>query len=171
MAHKNKKLLPWFFFVSLLCIFCYTLVQVDRIAFKKNASFNIRHIHPHLEADARWEIPPPTQEEYTLLDEILKQPFRYLAKGNHTFAFVSEDNRYVIKFHKYPSHMRILPWVNRPFAYRFSDKRIRIKEYNHKKLDYNLKSYKDSFCDLKEECGLIYVHINKIVNHHEYHCH
>lgn len=32
--------------------------------------------------------------------EILKQPFYYLGKGSHFFAFVSEDERYVLKFVK-----------------------------------------------------------------------
>ncbi len=153
---KKHSLLFW----GALSLFCLVLVRIDRVAFKQNDSFNIRYIFSHLSGDPKWAIDPPTAEEMQSIDQILDQKFYYLAKGAHAFAFMSEDGKYVIKFHKYPSHMRILSWVNRPFAYQFSKKRIKIKEYNFKKLDYNLSNYKNSFVDLKEETGLIYVHTN-----------
>ncbi|MBS0653650.1 MAG: hypothetical protein JSR39_09045 [Verrucomicrobia bacterium] len=147
-------------FWTALLLFSLALVQIDRTSFKQNDLFNIRHILPNISANPKWEVARPTQEELANIDKILEQSFRYLAKGSHSFAFLSEDGRYVLKFHRYPSHLRVLPWLNRPFAYQFSQKRIKIKEYNLKKLDYNLSSYKNSFEDLKEETGLIYVHTN-----------
>lgn len=147
-------------FWTALVLFSLVLVRVDRVSFKQNDSFNIRYIQPGLSANPKWDIDPPSEKELAAIDMILDQPFYYLAKGAHAFAFISKDGRYVIKFHRYPSHMRIMPWVNRPFAYHFNQKRIKIKEYNFKKLDYNLSNYKNSFDDLQEETGLIYVHTN-----------
>ncbi len=147
-------------FWTFLFLFSLLLVRIDRVSFKQNDSFNIRYIQPGLPANAKWNIDPPSEKELGVIDKILDQPFHYLAKGAHSFAFLSEDGQYVIKFHRYPSHMRIMPWANRPFAYHFNQKRIKIKEYNLKKLDYNLSNYKNSFDDLREETGLIYVHTN-----------
>lgn len=138
-------------------VFIYLLMQVDKRAFKANDHFNVRHVQPSIEADPRFDIP---STDTAALKAIVQQPFYYLAKGCHAFAFVSEDRQYVIKFHRYPSHMRVLPWLNRPFSYQFSTKRKKIKEYNWQRIRYHLENYKNSFCDLKEECGLIYMHPN-----------
>lgn len=155
---KKNKLTSLLLLLTTTLLFGAILVRLDKYWFKENDEFNIRHILPGLAANIQWQIAPPSKEELDQIDTILNQPFTYLARGCHSFAFLSEDGRYVIKFHKYPSHMRVLPWVNRPFAYRFNPRRIKIKEYNFKKLDHHLSSYKNSYEKLQEETGVIYVH-------------
>jgi hypothetical protein len=90
----------------------------------------------------------------------LRQKFYYLAKGCHCYAFISEDQRYVIKFHRYASHMRLFSWAYHPFSYLFSEHRDKIKEHNMQRLKINLQSYKDSYLQLKDETGMILLHIN-----------
>ena len=153
---KNKTLL-----LSSLVLFIGGLTYVDRTFFKRNSSFNVRFLYSNLPNVPEWDMPPPTPEAEAILDEALQQKFHYLARGAHCYAFVSEDQKYVIKFHRFSSHMRILPWVTHPLSYQFSKKRQKIKEYNIQKLSYNLGNYKNSFQDLKEETGLILVHMNK----------
>jgi hypothetical protein len=57
--------------------------------------------------------------------------------------------------------MRLFPWLNHPFSYQFNEKRKKIKEYNIERLHYHFNNYKNSFEQLKEETGLILVHINR----------
>lgn len=168
MIKLKKKLPSSLLLWTMIALFCWSLVRLDDAAFKQNDHFNIRYIQSNLPANPQWETAPPSEADLSAIDEILDQPFYYMAKGSHAFAFLSQDGRYVIKFHKYPSHMRILPWVNRPFAYQFSKRRLKIKEYNFKKLDYHMSSYKNSFENLKEETGLIYVHTNPTSDLHLY---
>ncbi len=147
--------------LSALLLFVGTVAHIDRTFFKRNSSFCIRFLFTSLPNQEHWEIDAPSAESLSDLDRILEQRFHYLGKGAHCYAFVSEDNNYVIKFHRYASHMRIFPWLNHPFSYRFDSRRKKIKEYNLKKLDYNLCNYKNSFEQLKEETGLVFLHINR----------
>jgi hypothetical protein len=157
--YRGRIILP-----VLLLLFIVTLARVDRIFFKRGSSFSVRFLYSNLENRPEWQLPPPTDGQLTVLDQVLKQKFHYLAKGAHCYAFISEDQNYVVKFHRYASHMRKLSWVNHPFSYRFSERRKKIKEYNLQKLSYNLKSYIDSFQNLQEETGLIFLHINHTEN-------
>ncbi len=149
------------FFLFMLIFFLASTVKIDRIFFKRNSSFSIRFLFSNLPNRSEWDLPPPSHDELQNLDVALAQKFHYLGKGAHCYAFVSEDQKYVIKFHRFASHMRIFPWLNRPFSYRFNAERKKIKKYNLMKLSYNLQNYKNSYSDLREETGLIFLHINK----------
>lgn len=149
-----------FLFPMMALLFLGMLVRIDRIYFKRNHSFCIRFIYSSIPNRPEWDLPPPSQQEQEQLDEILKQKFHYLAKGCHCYAFISEDQKYVIKFHRYASHLRIFPWLNHPFSYRFSEHRQGILKHNLEKLDENMQSYVNSAQVLKEEAGLVMVHLN-----------
>lgn len=149
-------------FLPLMCVlFLGIVARVDRIFFKRNHSFCVRFLYPSIANFPEWELPSPAPPEMAFLDEVLKQPFHYLAKGCHCYAFVSEDQKYVIKFHRYASHMRIFPWLNHPFSYHFSKRRRNIRKHNLKKLSENMQSYVNSAQKLKEETGVILVHTNR----------
>lgn len=143
------------------CLFVLTIFELDRIHFSHARKFCPRMLYSNLPNNPNWECPPPSVEQKTVIDTICSQPFRYLAKGNHCFAFVSEDDQYVIKFHRFPSHMRMFPWLNRPLVYELYEKRKKIKEHNFQRMAINFLSYKNGFANLKDESGLIYVHTNK----------
>lgn len=156
-SHRKYPIL----FLSMAILFLASLVHLDRTFFKASKSFSLRFLYTCLPNDPRWDLPPPSSEELHLLDQILNQKFHYLAKGAHCFAFMSEDEKYVIKFHRYASHMRVFPWLTHPFSYQFNERRKKIKAHNFEILDYNLSNYKASYEDLKKESGLILVHINR----------
>lgn len=151
-------------FLALAVLFACALVRIDRIYFKRNHSFSVRFLYSCLPNNPSWDLPPPTPEQNRILDVVVQQKFHYLAKGCHTYAFLSEDGKYVLKFHRYASHMRKFPWLNHPFSYRFDPKRKKIREHNLAKLDANMQSYKESYLNLQTETGLILLHINR--THH-----
>jgi len=145
----------------LILFFCM-LVHVDRLFFKRSHSFCSHFIYPSLSPELAWELPSPSEKEKDLLDEILKQKFRYLAKGCQCYAFLSEDQKYVIKFHRYPSSMRKFPRLSRPFS--FFKRRDAIQAHNRQKLSENMQSYLACASQLKAETGLLFLHINPSEN-------
>ena len=101
----------------------------------------------------------PEDEKKTL--KILDQKFKYLNKGSQAFVFTSEDNRYVIKFialNKYrePFRKKLLGIFHIGKNYR--ENRILNRNRNLKNA---LCSYKIAYELLKNETGIIYLHINK----------
>ncbi|MCI0382114.1 MAG: hypothetical protein L0207_03565 [Chlamydiae bacterium] len=93
-----------------------------------------------------------------LLDEIISQPFYYLGKGTQTYAFGSQDGKWVIKF------LRIhrLKWTD--FFFRISpsffQKRIASTlEKRKNKLQKDITSFQIAYSLFKEESGLIYLHL------------
>lgn len=90
--------------------------------------------------------------------EIFNQPFDYLGKGAQTYVFASRDGKYVIKFfrylNKYATPLELLPFtrVQKTVAKR---KRKLLKDFS---------SYKIAFEHLKEETGLIFLHLNRSNN-------
>jgi hypothetical protein len=151
-------------FYFLVACWCALLIPVDRFYFKHNASFSIRFLYPCIPNQPQWDIAALTEKENERLDDILAQDFTYMSKGTHCYAFASADGKYIIKFHRYPSHMRLFPWLNRPFAYLFDEKRMKIKQHNLSKYAYIMSNYKTAFKDLREETGVLLVHINRTKN-------
>lgn len=153
-------------FYSTLTLFIGSLVCLNRVFFKQNQGFCIAFLYPSIENNPKWENPLPNLEDSSL-NQILNQKFYYLAKGCHCYAFLSEDQKYVIKFHRYPSHMRLFSWAYHPFSYVFSDRRKKIKEHNMQRLQINFQSYKESYTELREETGMLLLHINTSKNLHK----
>jgi hypothetical protein len=87
---------------------------------------------------------------------ILRQPFYFLQKGLQCYVFVSEDNKYVLKLFRWkelePSGFsRILPrsWIQDTV----------LKKQKKKELDF--ASYQIAWDSLKEETGLVFLHLDK----------
>lgn len=78
---------------------------------------------------------------------ILSQPFTYLGSGGQSFAFASEDGKYVLKF-----------FNNHPKSW------IPLPKYQAKKMEKLRKAYSGyrlAFNEFKEESGLVFLHLNK----------
>jgi hypothetical protein len=94
--------------------------------------------------------------------EILNQPFTYLSYGGQSTVYESLDKKYVIKFfnprtvikenwfHQFAKLRRLnsLKWITNTY---FRQK-LRLKKY--------FLRYELAFKDLKEETGLVYVHLD-----------
>lgn len=111
------------------------------------------------EIDPKWSITSSVEED-SEVTRILSQPFTYLTKGRHTYAFVSEDGLYVLKLLKqnqiWPlDFLRFFPGPSFWKAKR--EKMIAKREIKKNTRYQSLKLANDQ---LKEVGGLIYVHIN-----------
>ncbi len=93
------------------------------------------------------------------INQISRQKFKYLGNGMQSIAFVSEDKKYVFKFflkhkiHKKPRIRISAFWANlfRQNSSTFSNKL------------YVLKSYDKAFQEMKQETGLLAVHLQETV--------
>ncbi|MCB1110883.1 MAG: hypothetical protein KDK64_07860 [Chlamydiia bacterium] len=121
--------------------------------------FTLKKITSHHTPVPEWEVENTmTRGE---LDTLFNQPFTYLGSGNHTYAFVSDDGQYVIKFFK-QKHMKTRTWVDhlplpaKRIFYPMGKVDRRMKEREE-----SFKSYKIAFQKLRNETGILYLHLNK----------
>lgn len=100
------------------------------------------------------------------VNKILEQPFHYLDKGSQFYVFKSDDDQYVLKFfrldrYRLPSfhHYLILP----SFLSTIQTQRLQSKK---DKLHSLRTSCKIAYEELREDCGLIYLHLNRTSHLH-----
>ena len=142
---------------SILSILVLTIGFVTQRA---HHGFNVQKIRSPFEASSEWEIPRLKEVEKELLQEIVSQDFHYLGSGAQCYAFLSNDGKYVIKFFKI-KHLIPKKWLNLiPFP--------ALANYRLKKIDRRIlrhhelfTSYRRAYEELKEETGLIHIHLNK----------
>ncbi|MBF8262357.1 MAG: hypothetical protein HW387_22 [Parachlamydiales bacterium] len=122
------------------------------------SNFHYSPFFPCPPFDPRYEIThlPPKEK----LNNILSQKFTYLGSGHQCSAYLSEDGQYVLKLaqhlhFRWPSVAKKLPLP------RFlNERRQKIMAKQQRQLSVFFLSAKRGFENLKDECGLIYVHLN-----------
>lgn len=119
---------------------------------KETDGFRVDKILSSLSFHPEWEIKEKSEE----IQKILAQPFRYLGKGAQAFVFASDDGKTVIKFFRY-DHMGESPLLK---MLPFERTKIRAAKLEAK-LHQDFMSYKLAYDHLKEETGLLYLHLNK----------
>ena len=141
------------FFLIPLLLFIACITRIDRICGKASHRFCLQFIDGPPISQLAWETPAP-------LPPILDQPFFYLGKGAQSFVFESADREWVIKFYKFPAHLRRFDWMKHPFGDLFSTKNQAINAHNERRFYRSFNSYFLAFHDLKEETGVTYIHLN-----------
>ncbi|MBI2743401.1 MAG: hypothetical protein HYX48_05735 [Chlamydiales bacterium] len=97
-----------------------------------------------------------SEEEARALN-FLSQPYTYLARGKQSFVFLSQDGKWVLKLlnNHYQSRIALLNMLG-PCAWQ-----KRELSYYSGKMELTRESYKISYTDLKEETGVLYLHLNR----------
>lgn len=144
----------------LVVILC--AVVAKQFCYKKTDGFALYKILSSLPFNPEWEpSSPPTSLETEELLKTLDQPFYYLAKGAQSYVFVSKDGQTVIKFFRL-YHLRPPAWMMAlSFPIPLQPYKICKMVEKRKELDNDFISYKIAFDEMKEETGLIYLHLNK----------
>lgn len=123
--------------------------------------FSIENISSDFAFRPDWEVRPLTEEENATLHQAVRQPYFYLGKGCQSYVFVSADEKYVIKFFKY-QRFRPQAWLSYlPPLPALALYRQEKMEKRQKKLEGFMQSWKIAFNQLKNESGLLCVHLNK----------
>lgn len=139
----------------LLALICYGGI---RSYYFLTDDFRIGNIVLDREYSSEWEasthMSPATRE-------ILSQDFAYLNKGAQSYAFQSEDGRYILKLFKFkhvkPSWLvKMLPDIEliKPFKERYFTRK-------NEKLQRMFRGYLLAFQKHREESGILYLHLNR----------
>lgn len=130
-------------------LFIILFVGAERICHKLTHGFRLSNIYSTLPIDPARAIEPLSQQEMASLKILLSQPYHFLDSGGESYAFVSEDGQYVLKFFKH-HHMRVHSFLPK-------------KELDRRKMRFNrfFKSCKLAYDLFRKETGLIFIHLNK----------
>ena len=144
--------------IALIAVGCIALQKFCR---SKTDGFAMYKIQSALKYDPQFETDPIAEDEKQRLDAILDQPYYYLGKGAQCYAFVSEDGQSVLKFFRL-YHLRVPSWFEKmplpSFLHSYRQAKVN-KKYGEFFRDF--LSYKIASDHLKEETGLVFVHLNK----------
>ncbi|WP_068470384.1 hypothetical protein [Candidatus Protochlamydia phocaeensis] len=144
-----------------LSLLIAALYGAGRLYFHLTGGFTLANISSDFSFNPEWEVRPLAKEEKERLTQALDQPYYYLGKGCQSYVFLSKDGRYVIKFFKY-QRFRMQPWLvyfpPLPAIVKYREEKM---EKKWGKLDSFVKSWKVAFENLRDETGLIFVHLNK----------
>jgi len=121
--------------------------------------FRISKISSTLTYHPEWEVESslsPTNQT-----RIFEQKYHYLGKGAQVFAFISDDGNYVLKFFKH-QHLRLISWPDKIWLPTAIRARFDVRnQRRQQKLHEHFRSYKIAYEQLRQETGLIYLHLNK----------
>jgi hypothetical protein len=151
--------IAWRFVV--LSFVIMSLYGLGRLYYHLTGGFIEANITSDFPFQPQWEVRSLMASEQEELDRVLNQPYYYLGKGCQSYVFISQDGQYVIKFFKYQRY-RLQPWLAYfpplPAIVKYRQEKLE-KKWN--KLDGFVQSWKVAFENLKEETGLLFVHLNK----------
>jgi hypothetical protein len=114
-------------------------------------TFSPAMISSSLPPQPKWSIPDPTPEEDKNLHEILSQKFTMIGEGEQAVAFESADKKYVLKVFKMS---RFMPSFTDQLCPHVVRRRLR-------NLNWLFNGYKNAFQDLRQETGLVWIHLAK----------
>lgn len=121
-------------------------------AYHKAPGFSVSKMKASIENKKEWEIARLEGEQEERLREIFKQKFYFLSAGYQSYAFISEDEQTIIKF------FRMKRLSHDAADTLFHPKKV---ETHKKNLDLIFNAYKLAYEELKEDSGLLYIHLNK----------
>lgn len=154
MALK-RKISGWILGLGIAALAAYGSV---RLYYHLTDGFSVTNITSDFTYQPQWAVRPLTVTEKEEANKALSQPYRYLAKGCQSYVFLSEDGQYVIKFFKY-QRFRLQPWMT--YIPGIDNYRHDKLEKKWHKLNLFVTSWKIAFDNLKDESGLVVVHLNK----------
>ncbi len=142
-----------------LCLFSLLLIGGIFLCYKpKKSGFALSKICIDLAYRPEWDAAHPSS-----LNEVLSQKFVYLARGAQSYAFVSADQKYVLKFFNM-EHLTPKTWLKyipRPFLEGYRARKVDRRE---KRLKETFTAIKKAYEELKDETGLYFVHLNRTSN-------
>lgn len=145
----------------LLALFPLGLMAIGLYCCSFKRGFSIAKISSSLQHNEMWETRALSyQEKQWLFSDVLSQTFYYHGSGSQSYTFVSEDDKFMLKFFK--MH-KILPknWL-RDFPFSLFEKyRLDNVEKKQHVFETFFKSFKDAYEHFGEDCGLVYLHLNK----------
>lgn len=148
--------------LTFLCAICLILYGSVRVYFYWTDGFSLGNIERKISFEEAWTIRLPTLEEKTLFSTLIKQRFNYLGKGCQSYVFLSEDDKFVLKFIKHHRFM-VKPWVEF-FAHIFpfvQEHMLSRMDHKKEKLGKLLEGWRVAYNDLPAQTGLVWINLNE----------
>jgi hypothetical protein len=150
--------LGWY--ASLFAIIGLTIFGIVRVYYNLTDDFRLGNITYETPNRSEWEVSALTAKESNQINAILNQPFAYIGKGAQSYAFGSEDGKYVLKFFKF-KHLRPSWFLNLlPPIPSLEKYRLRQQQRKERKLENVFAGYRLAFQVHRPESGLLYIHLN-----------
>lgn len=144
------------YFIFALC----AIFGIARVYYWLTDDFRIANITYDFADPLSSLAPPPNVEEEALLTQIFAQPFKYLGKGSQSYAFESEDGKYVLKFFKF-KHLKPNFWVDSlPQISPFKEFKEATALRKKRKLNSLFKGYELAYSQNREGARITYLHLN-----------
>jgi hypothetical protein len=152
--------------ICFLLILAGLCIGMGRFCLVQTRGFALYKILSDLPFNPQWETAPLSNEESGVLKKALSQSYRFLDKGAQCYVFLSDDGRYVIKFFKLHALQPAL-WL-RAVRLPFFMQKLWVQKLIEKNqtLSKTFTSYVIAHDELKEETGLLYLHLNKTEKQH-----
>lgn len=151
--------------VLIIALFGYGTYLGVRAWERRTDGFTVEKMHSDLAYNPAWDV-KVSKDDIEKANHILNQPFRYLGRGFQCYAFVSEDDKYVLKFMR---HQRLRPpvlfdWLpNVSVVQRWKEEKTQERI---SRMEHLFKGFIVGFEAVPEETGLLYVHLNKTTGLH-----
>lgn len=150
--------------IFLIAFFFVCIVVIKRFCYRQTDGFALSKIRSTLNFPQPWADSSFSTIDQDGLTTILNQPYYYLAKGAQAYVFLSEDQQTVIKFFRL-YHLLPPMWaIHLHFPLHFEGLRLRKIAQKKEELEKDFQSYVLAYHYLKEETGLLFVHLNKSEN-------
>ncbi|HSX11968.1 MAG TPA: hypothetical protein VLF61_00565 [Rhabdochlamydiaceae bacterium] len=146
---KSPLLKLFLFVVGFICIerFCHNITE----------GFRPHKILSTLPFNPDYATEPATEE----VKKLLAQPFYFLSSGGQCYAFISQDQKTILKVFKH-HHMRPESILNHvPLPSFLEPLRTKIVQERIERLHSIFSSFKLAHDRFKERTGLLYLHLNK----------
>lgn len=151
----SRRLKRWIFGLVLASF----LFGAVRLYYRLTDDFRMGNITYQLPFEAPWEVPALTSEEHLQLSHLLNQKFSYIGKGAQCYAFVSEDQQYVLKFFKF-KHLKPNLIVDLlPSIPPFKGFKQSCKERKQRKLIGVFNGYDLAYRENRQDSKLLYLHL------------
>ncbi len=142
--------------LTILFILSSLFMGLDRFFHHYSSHFAFSKVTSSSPLSSEWNLPRLSDTEQAELDQILKQKFTFFSKGSQAYVFISEDGQYILKFlkmHKLTpkSWLAFFPFSFNPYYQQALFKAKKLKE--------TFNACKTAYIELKNETGLIYVHL------------
>jgi hypothetical protein len=155
-----KKLYKFIAILAAFLLVGYGVYFAVQLQDRRTDGFYLERIAPTFPDDPKWDI-EVDRSLVAAANLVLKQPYTYLGHGFQCYAFVSQDDKYVLKFIR---QQRLQP----PFIFQWMPNILFFKsikeekvQLGQKRANYLFRSLKVAFEDVPEETGLVLVHLNK----------
>lgn len=127
--------------------------------FRLTDDFRLGNITHEMPFRSEWEI-PRTEEQNVMLEKALNQKYSYIGKGAQSYAFVSDDGKYVLKFFKF-KHLRPTLFVDSlgmlPPFHSYYEKQAKRK---NRILEGVFGGYRLAYEVHRQETGLHFIQLN-----------